>query len=314
MSNNFADRLTFAIKEKGTPTCVGIDPLYEHLPAEISENAELNDPTDSEVAADAVGEFCRQIIKIVAPIVPAVKINIAFFERYYWDGLETYFDLVQEARSLGLVVIGDVKRADIGHTSAMYADAHLADPALSNMSGMQAPDAVTVNPYFGLDGVKPFIDIARRDGKGVFVLVQTSNESAAALQGAKLEGAMTVADHVARMVDEWSGDDGLVGGSGYSAVGAVVSPRDTESTVRLRTLLPKSIFLVPGFGAQGRSAADVAPCFKSDGTGALITASRSVIYAYEQMEYIEKYSSEWRKCVEHACKDFVASVAEVVKT
>ena len=312
MISHFADRLLAAIAEKKTPTCVGIDPIYDRLPAEITEHAALNDASDSEAALDAVLEYCRRVIRIVAPIVPAVKINVAFFERYYWEGLEGYFELVQEAKEAGLVVIGDCKRGDIGSTADMYAKATLADPDFFNLDDMMGPDAVTLSPYFGLDGVKPFATVAREQGKGLFVLVRTSNESATEIQNARLESGVTVAEHIAGLVNEWAGDDGLIGEQGYSAMGTVVAGRDAESTKRLRELMPRSIFLVPGFGAQGGTADTVSPCFNSDGRGALITASRSVIFAYENMKYVERFTSEWEPCIEQACKDFVADVDKIL--
>lgn len=308
MPENFADRLMAAIKAKRSPTCVGIDPVYSRLPAEIAEDAELNDESDSEVALDAVLEFCRRVIKIVAPYVPAVKLNTAFFERYYWDGIDAYFDLIQEADRAGLVVIGDCKRGDIGSTAELYARSALAEPDFANLEDLTGPDAVTVSSYFGIDGVKPFIDIARDDDKGLFVLVRTSNESAAELQSAKLESGLTVAEHIAQQVESWAQEPGLVGTCGYSSVGAVVATRDPDEIIRLRGMMPHCLFLVPGYGAQGGTAADFMPCFKSDKTGALITASRSVIYAFEDMKYIERFTSEWDKCIEQACKDFVTEV------
>jgi orotidine-5'-phosphate decarboxylase len=309
VSIHFADRLVAAVKAKGTSACIGIDPVYDRLPAEIAERADMNDATDSAAALDAILEFCRRVIKIVAPLVPAVKINSAFFERYYWEGVEAYYTLVQEAAALDLIVIGDVKRADIGSSSTPYAQAHLADPTFVNVDDLVAPDAVTVNPYFGLDALRPFIDVCREEGKGVFVLVQTSNESAGEIQGLILEDGSRLSERVAVLVNRWATDDGLIGSSGYSCFGAVVAPQDREATARLRSLMPHCYFLVPGYGAQGSTAADVAPCFKADGTGALINASRSVIYAYEQMKYIEMYASEWDKCVERACRDLVADLA-----
>ena len=305
---NFADRLLTAIKRKHTPACVGIDPVYARLPAEIAENKELNDEYDSEIALDAVLEFCRRVIRIVSPYVPAVKINTAFFERYYWDGIDAYFDLIQEADKAGLIVIGDCKRGDIGSTAEMYAKSALSEPDFANLDDLTGPDAVTVASYLGLDGVKPFIDVAREENKGVFVLVRTSNESAAEIQNARLESGLTVAEHVAQQVEAWAKEPDLIGSRGYSAVGAVVAARDKEETVRLRGMMPHCMFLVPGYGAQGATADDVAPCFKSDGTGALITASRSIIYAYEDMKYLERFTSEWDKCIEQACKDFVAEI------
>ena len=312
MPENFADRLTWAIQEKGTPTCVGIDPQFERLPADITARDGLGDASDCESVIDAVSEYCRCVIRIVAPLVPAVKINAAFFEQYYWDGFEAYYSLVQEAKSRGLIVMGDAKRGDVGHSAAMYARAHLARPAFRNVAEAMIPDAVTVNAYLGSDGVRPFIDIARNEGKGVFVLVQTSNESSNEVQGVELDGGGSLAEHVGRLVNRWAGDAGLVGRCGYSCVGAVAAPHDPASMGRLRAMMPNCIFLVPGLGAQGRAADDITPCFKSDGSGAIVTASRSVIYAYQDNKYLEMYASEWEKCVEHACRDFTRSVAAVV--
>ncbi len=313
MADNFADSLLAAIKKKRTPACVGIDPVYSKLPAEIAEHRDLNDETDSEAALDAILEFCRRIIRIVAPIVPAVKINTAFFERYYWEGLEGYYDLIQEADGAGLIVIGDCKRGDIGSTAELYARAALADPDFGDMDDLVGPDAITVSSYFGSDGLRPFLQVAREEAKGVFALVRTSNESAGEIQSARLEGGLTVAEHIAQQVEVWARDDGLIGTCGYSCLGAVVAAKDRDTTTRLRGMMPHCLFLVPGYGAQGTTAADIGPCFKSDGTGALITASRSVIYAYEDMKYVERFTSEWEKCVEQACKDFVAEVAGAVK-
>jgi orotidine-5'-phosphate decarboxylase len=309
---HFADRVLEAIRQKGSPACVGLDPVYGRLPADIAGQKGLSDETDTESSLDAILEFCRAIIRIVSPLVPAVKINSAFFERYYGEGIEGYYSLVQEAAEADLVVIGDVKRGDIGHTSSLYARAHLSDPDFANLDELVAPDAVTVNPYFGIDGLRPFLEVAREEAKGVFALVQTSNESAAEIQGLTLDDGMRLAERVGVLVNTWAADEGLLGTSGYSSLGAVVSPRDQDSTIKLRALMPNCLFLVPGFGAQGRTAEHVKHCFKSDGTGALVTASRSVIYAYEDMKYLEMYTSEWEKCVEHACRDFVTALKSAV--
>lgn len=315
MSQNFADRLLEAIAAKGAPVAIAIDPVYSRLPAEINEHRSLNDALDSEAALDAVLEYSRRVIRIVAPLVPAVKINIAFFERYYSEGVEGYYELVQEAAERGLIVIGDVKRGDIGSTGEMYARAHLAEPDFADLENMVAPDAVTVSGYFGIDGVKPFIDVAvaSLEGKGLFVLVRTSNESAAGIQDLPLADGRKVHEMMAAHVARYAEESGLTGQRGYSSVGAVVSTRDPETAAKLRAMMPHSIFLVPGYGAQGMTAEHVAPLFKSDGAGALVVAGRSVIFAYEDMKYMEMYPSEWEKCVEHACKDMIKDVSKVVK-
>ncbi len=312
MAENFADRLIAAVQKKRTPLCVGIDPVYAKLPADITEHRELNDEQDTAAALDAVLEFSRQIIRIVAPLVPAVKLNSAYFERFYAEGIEGYFDLVQEAAARDLVVIGDVKRGDVGHSAEMYARSALADPDFADLDDVVGPDAITISPWFGTDGVRPFIDVARAEAKGVFILVRTSNESAPELQRLATSEGLTVAEHLARQVSRWATDDGLVGNRGFSCIGAVVSTRDKEEAQRLRGMMAQSILLIPGYGAQGLAGEDLPPLFRQDGTGAIVTASRSIIYAFDDPNYRERFTSEWDKCVEQACRDTIAEIGRHV--
>lgn len=313
MPENFADRLLKAVADKRTPAVVAIDPVYNRLPADIAEHRELNDEFDSEAALDAVLEYCRNVIHVVAPYVAAVKLNSAFFERYYQEGIEGYYELIQEADERDLLVIGDVKRGDVGHSSEAYAAAHMKDSPFSNIPDVAAPDAITINGYFGTDGVAPFLEEARNSGRGVFVLVRTSNESAAEFQDVVTLDGRKVHEVMAGLVNKWAGEYGMLGSRGYSSVGAVVSARDAGTAQRLRELMPQSLFLVPGYGAQGLTAEQCAPLFKSDGSGAIVAAGRSVIYAYEEPKYLEMYASEWKKCVERACQDFVADLGRVVR-
>ena len=182
MASHFTDRLCEAVRTKKTSLIVGLDPVYSRLPAAIRDHRQMNDEFDAAAAVDAIFDFCTQTMRIVAPMVPAIKINIAFFEKYLWEGLETYYNLITEADDLGLEIIGDVKRGDIGHTAEVYASAHLENPELAGLEDTLAPDAITINGYTGTDGIKPFADMAEKQGKGVFVLVRTSNPSAAAIQ------------------------------------------------------------------------------------------------------------------------------------
>lgn len=311
MPEHFADRLCAAIAAKGTPACVGIDPVYDQLPEEFRAHITPGHPIENAMADEDFRDFGMGVIEAVARWVPAVKINSAFFEAITPSSLLTYFEVVDAALQAGLIVIGDVKRGDIGHSAAAYACGHLSKPSV--YSTMPTPDAITVNSYFGLDGLRPFIAECCH-GKGVFALVQTSNESAAEIQNARLTSGDTLAMHVARLVNRWAGEPGLLGRSGYSALGAVVSPRDRESTRALRTIMERCIFLVPGYGAQGKSVDEIAECFKPDGTGAIVNASRSVIYAFNQPRYREeKRGSSWQSCVEAACKDFVREVNAIVQ-
>lgn len=318
MPENAADALLAAIDAKDAPVCVGFDPVASRLPEEIKP-ADL--PTGDELdayqrerLADAFLRFGFGVIEATADLVPAIKINIAFFEPLRGAGVDAFHELVARAHSAGMMVIGDVKRADIGHTTERYAVAQMGREAGAGDEPDDLPDFVTVNPYFGIDGVKPFLDLAAKNGRGVFLLVQTSNASASEVQGIEDPSGTTLCQNVAKLVDGWAGGEGLVGDSGYSAVGAVVSPRDLPSTERIRELMPRSIFLVPGFGAQGRSAEEVARCFDSSGRGAIVNASRSVIFAYEDAAKLQSAGGSWTACVREACKSFVSAVRDAVQS
>ncbi len=236
MPEHFADRLLAAI-EKTSPVCVGIDPVYEQLPSALRT-------TEAEEARhlEAIGAFCREVLEVVAPTVPAVKLQSACFERYRDRGVGLYFELVQYARKLGLLVIGDVKRGDIGSTAQAYAAGHLGHAA--------APDAVTVNGYFGVDGLLPFLQTAQAAGAGLFVLVRTSNPSAAAVQDFADAAGRRFYEHLALQLAELGAAEGLVGRCGYSCLGAVVGATYPAEARRLRELMPRQMFLVPGYGAQ----------------------------------------------------------------
>ncbi len=300
-----------AIARKKAPVTIGIDPVYSKLPPGLVGQAGLNREADLESSLDAVLEFSRRVIRLVAPYVPAVKINSAYFERYLWEGIEGYYQLIQEAAERDLIVIADVKRGDVGHTAEAYAAAHLADPDLAGADDLVGPDAVTVNGYLGADALDPFLKVCREDGKGVFVLVRTSNPGAAEFQNTMTAEGQTIAEHMAQLVAKWGVADGLVGKNGLSSVGAVVAPRDVEQAKRIRQILNNSMLLVPGFGAQGLGAAEVAACFKPGGTGAIVNASRSVIFAYEQPEYKQQFGDQWEPAIEKACQDFVAQIRQV---
>jgi len=282
MSENFADRLLAACEQKNSRLVVGLDPSYTQLPAAIKNHRAFNDETDPQAATDAIVEFCTRVLKVVAPLVPAVKINSAFFEQYFWQGVEGFWAVVQEAKAHGLIVINDAKRADIGNTSQRYATGCLAEPG-EQLDGFVGPDALTVNPYMGGDSLEPFIKTAGAQNKGLFVLVRTSNAGAAAIQDQTLSDGSPLYLHVGKLVEQWGG--GVVGARGYSSVGAVVGATNVAQLAALREALPKTIFLVPGLGAQGGTADDVAKAFKADGTGAIINASRSIIFAFADKKY-----------------------------
>ena len=290
MSDNFADRLLAAIAAKGSPVCVGLDPTLGNLPAAVVAN--------SRGPVQAVEAFCMGLIEAVAPIVPAVKPQSAYFEALGPEGVAVYFRVVAAAKQAGLIVIGDVKRNDIGSTAEAYAAGHLAGP--------DAADAVTVNGYLGADGIEPFVKVARETGRGLFVLVRTSNPSAAAIQDFASADGRKLYEHMAAQVAAIGSTEGLVGASGYSCVGAVVGATWPAQARELRAMMPRQIVLVPGYGAQGASAADCAASFKPDRTGAIVNASRSVIFAHTRKEYA---GLEWRQAVAAAARGFASDIS-----
>jgi len=310
VSTHFADRLLSGIKSKGSPIAVGLDPVYGRLPMVIRENKELNDELDTESAIDAIFDYSTKVLRIIAPHVAAVKLNSAFYEKYYWEGIEAYYSLVEEANDLGLEIIGDIKRGDIPSTSEVYAQAHLANPEFTNMEDLLAPDAVTVNPYFGVDALRPFVNVASAQGKGVFAVVRSSNPEAREIQDFTNGTGKTLYEHIAELLAKMAGETSLKGNSGYSCLGAVVGATDPEAAKKLRAIMPDSLFLVPGYGTQGGTAEAAKACFKADGTGAIVTATRSIIYAYELEKYKEE--SSWEKAVEQAVIDMKEELRTVL--
>jgi len=314
MSSHFGDRLFDAVKAKKTSLVVGLDPVYSRLPSAIRSHRQMNDEFDANAAVDAIFDFCTQTMRIVAPMIPAVKINIAFFEKYLWEGVETYYALISEADDLGLEVIGDVKRGDIGHTAELYAAAHLENPELTGLEDTLAPDAITVNGYLGTDGIEPFAEMATKQGKGLFVLVRTSNPSAAEIQDFADTEGRKMYEKLAEVVGRVANNAERIGNNGYSNVGMVVGGTAPEITTALRQQYDKVWFLVPGYGSQGASASDCVRFCKPDGTGALINASRSIIYAYEKPKYKDQFGDDWKRCIEQAVIDAKVDLANAMQT
>ena len=314
MASNFADRLYEAVRAKKTSLIVGLDPVYSRLPAAIRDHREMNDEFDAAAAVDAIFDFCTQTMRIVAPMVPAIKINIAYFEKYLWEGMETYYNLITEADDLGLEIIGDVKRGDIGHTAEQYAAAHLENPEMAGLEDTLAPDAITINSYTGSDGIEPFAAMADEQGKGIFVLVRTSNASAGAVQDFADADGKRMYEKVAEVVSEIANRDERIGECGYSNIGMVVGGTAPEVTTALRYKYDKVWFLVPGYGSQGASGADCVRFCKPDGTGAIINASRSIIYAYEKPKYKEQFGDDWKRCIEQAVIDAKVDLANAMQT
>ncbi len=313
MSNHFADRLCDAVRSKSTPLTVGLDPVYNRFPEAIRQHGQMNDEFDVGSAVDAMSEFCTKVIRIVGPLVPAIKLNIAFFEKYFWEGLECYSSLVSEAEALGVEIIGDVKRGDIGHTAEAYAQAHLQNPELTGLEDVIVPDAITVNGFAGSDGIVPFADVANEQGKGIFVWVRASNPSAAAIQDFADSDGVKMYEKLAEVVGEIAVQNGRIGTGGYSNVGMVIGGTSPEETSAIREKYPKCWILVPGYGSQGATAADCLRFRNSDGLGALINASRSIIYAYEKPQYKDQFGKNWEKCIEQAVIDAKIDLAKAMQ-
>ena len=313
MSSHFGDRLCAAVKAKGTPLVVGLDPVYNRLPEAIRNHPSMNDEFDVSAAVDAIFDFCTKTMRVVAPLVPAVKINIAYFEKYLAEGVESYYSLISEAESLGVEIIGDVKRGDIGHTASAYAAAHLENPEFTGLEDVIAPDAITINGFAGEDGIIPFANVATEQGKGVFVWVRASNPSAAEIQDFADASGVRMYQKLAEVVGRIADQPERIGESGYSNIGMVIGGTAPEETSELRAKYPKSWILVPGFGSQGASAADCLRFCNDDGMGALINSSRSIIYAYEKPQYKEQFGDNWEKCIEQAVIDTKIELAKAAQ-
>ena len=271
---NFADRLQEAIDAKKSCLVVGLDPNLEKLPQELTAqlSSDVTSPGWAARASGAVGLFLEGVLEAVAPFAAAAKPNVAFFERFGAAGVDCLRRVCEQAKSKGLLVIVDAKRGDIGHTAEAYAEALLGD--IPDTLGPHS-DSVTLNPYLGKDSVSPFLDWVRERGKGLFLLVRTSNPSASDLQEVLVGERpfyLAVADHVRG----WG--VGLEGESGLNPIGAVVAATAPEQAATLREVLPNTFFLVPGYGAQGGAAENLAPYFVRGGRGVVVNASRSVLY------------------------------------
>lgn len=266
----FADRLCDAIRAKKSVLMVGIDPRLDLLPPQVVSAAREEASSEAEVAYKAFVRFGREVIEATQEYAVAVKPQLAYFERYGSLGVRAYEEVAAAAREAGLLVVADAKRNDIGPTAEAYAEAFLGE------ASPMAADAVTVNPYLGGDGIAPFLRVAQRGGKGIFVLVKTSNPSSGQFQDLTID-EKPLYHYVAEAVDRLNEETGE---SGYGPVGAVVGATYPEQMRVLREAMPRTLFLVPGFGAQGASAADAAAAFDADGVGAVVNSSRQILYAY----------------------------------
>ena len=281
MTTHWADRLAAAMQARRSAVVVGIDPTLEQLPEAIRQSAAAAHGATARGAALALYDFGRLLVDAAAEVAVAVKPQSAFFEVYGSAGVEAFWQVVQYARGKGLLVIGDLKRGDIGTTAQAYATAYLGspEPMAQWLDPAQQVDCMTVNAYTGSEGLAPYLQALPR-GHGVLILVKTSNPTSGETADAPLSSGGTFADRMATLVEQWGGP--YVGESGYSSVGAVVGAPYPADLVRLRRLMPHAVILVPGYGAQGGGPAAVVGAFHRGGLGAVVSASRSVMYAYQK--------------------------------
>jgi orotidine-5'-phosphate decarboxylase len=297
---HFADRLAAAVARCRTPVMVGLDPRAESLPRGLLAEDRQRDPA---AVADAFARFSRGVIDVVRELVPVVKPQAAFFEQCGPAGMAALGQVIDYARHQGLLVVLDGKRNDIGTTATAYAEAYLGTPPDSPWGA----DALTVSPYLGDDSLTPFVDVARQRGAGVFVLVKTSNPGGRMLQDLVVDGRplyRVVGDYVEQLATASQGE------SGYGAVGAVVGATYPEQAAELRAAMPHTWFLVPGFGAQGGTARDVAAAFDESGRGAIVNNSRGIIFAHSAKAYKDRFGdARWQEAVEAATRDMISQLA-----
>ena len=298
-------KLIANIRKTNAPIVVGLDPMLGYIPEHITKKAFSEFGETLEGAAEAVWQYNKAIVDEIYDLIPAVKPQIAMYEQFGIPGLQSFKKTVDYCREKGLIVIGDVKRGDIGSTSAAYATAHLGKVKVGGQTLTPfGEDFATVNPYLGSDGIKPFIDVCREEKKGLFILVKTSNPSSGEFQDRLIDGKPLyelVGEKVAEWADSCMGDD-------YSYIGAVVGATYPEMGKVLRKVMPKSFILVPGYGAQGGKAADLIHYFNEDGLGAIVNSSRGIIAAYKQEKYAGFGPEKFAEASRAAVADMIADI------
>ena len=282
---NMMDKLINKIQEMQNPTVIGLDPRYEMIPEFIKNKYEKN----LEGVAEAILEFNKKIIDAVYDIIPAVKPQIAFYEMYGLEGMKVFEKTCKYAKEKGMIVIADIKRGDIGTTAKAYSNAFLGKTLIGDKEeSIYDVDFVTLNPYMGIDAIKPFIDDCKKYNKGAFILVKTSNPSSGDIQDLQLKSGEKVYTKVVKLVEEWGKD--LVGEYGYSSISAVVGATYPKQLEELRKEAPHTFFLIPGYGAQGGKAEDILLGFDKNGIGGIVNSSRGLMCAYKSERWSSKYT------------------------
>ncbi|MCD4654551.1 orotidine-5'-phosphate decarboxylase [bacterium] len=307
----FSNRLHRAVQRCGTPLCVGFDPHLDMIPPCLVHRylEKASDPWSGWAAA--IETFFLRILDRIAPLVPVIKPQWAFFEQLGPEGIRVLQRICSEARERGVLIIADAKRGDIGSTATAYANVFFegADPSRRKLPPPLLTDAVTLNPYLGSDSIKPFLESNAQHG--VFILVRTSNPSGDELQNLSVNGEK-LQDIVAKKVHKWG--KSRMGESGWSSVGAVVGATYPEEALRLRQLMPQTPFLVPGFGAQGGNADNAVVALDKDGSGGIVNSSRDILFAYRKAPYAQQFGEDaYDRAAEAACKDAILKLNEAIR-
>ena len=285
------DRLIEKIKITGNPSVVGLDPRLSYIPSFITEKYYAKYGYTTKAVAKSMLKFNKCIIDAVFDIVPAVKPQIAMYERYGIEGLKAYAKTCKYAEEKGLIVIGDIKRSDIASTAEAYCDGHIGSVTIGENTYKSDfhQDFITLNPYLGSDSITPYLKDCKENEKGLFVLAKTSNPNSGEIQDLLVDGT-PIYEKVAALIEKWGEE--LIGSYGYSSVGAVVGATHPEQAKRLREVMPHTFFLVPGYGAQGGKAEDLAVCFDENGVGAIVNSSRGIIAAHQKEQYKTCFADE----------------------
>ena len=304
------NKLCEKIKKTNAPIVVGLDPMLNYVPEHVKKQAFAEYGETLKGAAEAIWQYNKAIVDAVYDLIPAVKPQIAMYEQFGVEGLIAYQKTVDYCHEKDLVVIGDVKRGDIGSTSAAYAVGHLGKVEVGSQKiPVFNEDFATVNPYLGTDGIKPFVDICKEEKKGLFILVKTSNPSSGEFQDRMIDGK-PLYEHVAEKVAAWGKE---LMGDAYSYVGAVVGATYPEIGKVLRKVMPKSFILVPGYGAQGGKGADLVHYFNEDGLGAIVNSSRGIIAAYKQEKYAQFGAEHFADASRQAVLDMIEDIDGALK-
>ena len=300
------NKLVANIKKTGAPIVVGLDPMLNYVPEHVQQKAFAEYGETLEGAAEAIWQFNKEIVDKTYDLIPAVKPQIAMYEQFGIPGLQAFKKTVDYCKEKGLVVIGDIKRGDIGSTSAAYAVGHVGRVQVGSKTYVPFDeDFVTVNPYLGSDGVNPFIKVCKEENKGMFILVKTSNPSSGEFQDRIIDGR-PLYEWVGEKVAQW-GEEHM--GDGYSYIGAVVGATYPEMGKVLRKIMPKTFILGPGYGAQGGKGADLVHFFNEDGLGAIVNSSRGIIAAYKQEQYKAFGEMNYADASRQAVKDMIADIS-----